>query len=235
MRFCFSGKKLGESSWPRLARASAVAWLVSGVLSVLPAHAGGLDALAQFLKTTRSGRADFTQVVTPPPKAGQALRGKTSSGQFAFIRPARFRFDYLKPFPQTIVADGQTLWLYDPDLEQVTARKQSQALSNTPASVIASAAELAAIERDFVLQDEPDAEGLSWVLATPRQRDGSLHSVRIGLRTDSMVVTLARLDILDNLGQRSVMSFERFETNPAGLGAAQFQFVAPKGVDIVRP
>ena len=233
MRATRADTALGLTRWRALACASLVLWLFSGAL--WSAHAGGLDALAQFLKSTRSGRADFTQVVTPPPKAGQVLRGKTSSGQFAFSRPARFRFDYLKPFPQTIVADGQTLWLYDPDLEQVTARKQAQALGNTPASVIASASELSAVERDFVLHEEPDADGLSWVTATPRQRDGSLQSVRIGLRSEGASVILTRLDILDNLGQRSVITFERFEANPVGLGAAQFQFVAPKGVDIVRP
>ena len=213
----------------------AGALMAFGVWAILPTHAGGLDALAQFLQHTRSARAEFTQVVTPPPKAGQSVRSKTQTGQFAFVRPGRFRFDYQKPFVQVIVADGQTLWLYDPDLEQVTARKQAQVLANTPAALIASAAELPALERDFQLQEEPASDGLLWVLATPRQRDGSLQSVRVGLRVTERAVTLARLDILDNLGQRSQLSFERFEANPAGLSAAQFQFTPPRGVDIVRP
>ena len=199
------------------------------------ASAGGLEALSQFLQQTRSGRADFTQVVTPPTKEGQARRSKTSSGQFSFVRPTRFRFDYLKPFTQVIVADGQTLWLYDPDLEQVTARKQAQALGNTPAALIATASELSALERDFQLQDQGEAEGLQWVQATPKQRDGTLQNVRIGLRVDGTVVTLTRLDMLDQFGQRSQISFTRFEANPSGLGAAQFQFTPPRGVDVVRP
>ena len=198
------------------------------------AQAGGLDALAQFVQHTRSASADFTQVVTPPPKAGQAPRSKTSSGQFAFIRPTRFRFDYQKPFVQVIVADGQTLWLYDADLEQVTARQQAQALHNTPAALIATATDIARLQRDFELREEPPAEGLQWVLATPRQRDGTLQSVRIGLRVDAPQVSLARLDILDTLGQRSQLSFERFEAN-ATLAPATFQFTPPRGVDVVRP
>jgi outer membrane lipoprotein carrier protein len=210
--------------------------LTLGGLSAAPsANAGGLEALAQFLQQTRSGRADFTQVVTPPPKDGQARRGKTSTGQFAFLRPARFRFDYLKPFAQVIVADGQTLWLYDPDLEQVTARKQAQALNNTPAALVATASELSALERDFQLQELADAEGLQWVQATPKQRDGTLQSVRIGLKPEGTTVSLVRLDILDQFGQRSQISFGRFEANPSGLSAAQFQFTPPRGVDVVRP
>ena len=221
-------------------RAAFTRPLVQGLMAVCLtaaaglAQAGGLDALSQFLQHTRSARADFVQVVTPPTKAGQTPRSKTSSGQFAFIRPTRFRFDYQKPFVQVIVADGQTLWLYDADLEQVTARQQAQALSNTPAALIATAADVASVQRDFDLQEQPAADGLQWVQATPRQKDGSLQSVRIGLRVDGAQVTLARLDILDQLGQRSQLSFERFETNPA-LGAGTFQFKPPRGVDVVRP
>src|SRR4051812_4037962 len=86
----------------------------------LMARASGLDSLEEFIKSARSGRAEFTQVVISPGREGQAARSKTSSGTFEFARPDRFRFEYRKPFAQTIVADGQTLWLYDADLNQVT-------------------------------------------------------------------------------------------------------------------
>jgi len=199
------------------------------------AGASSLDTLARFLQTTRSGRADFTQVVTPPAKAGQASRSKISSGRFAFVRPSRFRFDYRKPFEQVIVADGETLWLYDVDLEQITAKPQAQALGNTPAALIATASDTAALQKDFVLQPQADAEGLIWVLATPKDREGSLQSVRIGLRAEGDGVALAKLDITDALGQRSVLTFDRFISNPRDLGAADFRFVPPKGVDVLRP
>ena len=91
-------------------------------------RAGGLESLELFVKLAKTGRADFTQVVTPPSKEGQTTKAKTSSGTFEFSRPSRFRFIYKKPFEQTIVADGQTLWLYDVDLNQVTARKQADVL-----------------------------------------------------------------------------------------------------------
>ena len=88
----------------------------------LPAWADGLKSLENFMKTAQSGRAAFTQAVTAPPKDGQAARAKQSSGHFEFQRPGRFKFVYEKPFAQTIVADGKTLWLYDADLNQVSVR-----------------------------------------------------------------------------------------------------------------
>ena len=200
------------------------------------ACASSLDTLEIFLKSTKSGRPDFTQVVTPPAKAAQTtVRSKTSTGQFSFVRPSRFRFDYLKPFPQVIVADGQTLWLYDADLEQVTARKQAQTLSSTPAALVATAVDLVTLQKEFNLEAQADAEGLQWVQATPKNRESTIQSVRIGLRSDGSQVSLGKLEIFDAMGQRSVLSFERFEVNPVNLGAAQFNFVTPKGVSVIRP
>jgi outer membrane lipoprotein carrier protein len=191
--------------------------------------ASGLDGLEAFLKTAKTGRADFTQVVTSPPKDGQAPRAKTSSGTFEFARPSRFRFVYKKPFEQTIVADGQTLWLYDVDLNQVTARKQSQVLGASPAALIASAPDLRALQADFALGPAPDKDGLEWVLATPKSKDSQLQTVRVGFKGNDLAV----LEILDSFGQKSVMSFSGYQAN-ATLDAATFQFKPPAGADVVR-
>jgi len=201
------------------------------------AHAGGLKSLENFVGTVKSGQADFTQVVTSPAREGQAPRVKTSSGRFEFSRPNRFRFDYAKPFVQTIVADGQTLWLYDVDLNQVTARKQSAVLGSTPAALIASAADVQALQEDFVLVDAPDKDGLQWVLAKPKSNDGQLQSVRVGFRVAgdaaAATATLAVLEILDSFGQRSVLSFAGFKVNPA-LPVSSFNFQIPAGADVIR-
>lgn len=195
----------------------------------LAAHASALDALENFVRNVKSGRADFTQVVTSPSREGQAARTKKSSGNFEFVRPNRFRFNYRKPFEQTIVADGQTLWLYDADLRQVTARKQAQVLGQTPAALIAAAPDLATLRKDFDLAAAPDQDGLQWVLATPKVKEGQLHSIRIGFRGNE----LAALDIADSFGQRSVMTFERMEAN-APVGAETFNFKPPQNADVVR-
>ena len=193
------------------------------------ACAGGLESLETFVRTVKAGRADFTQTVTAPPRDGQPVRAKVSSGSFEFQRPGKFRFEYRKPFAQSIVADGRTLWLYDADLNQVTQRPQAQALGSTPAALIAAAPDLRALRADFTLEAAPERDGLQWVKATPRAKDGQLQSVQIGFAGD----TLAALDILDSFGQRSVLRFERVEVNPA-LAANAFQFRPPAGADVIR-
>ena len=193
------------------------------------AWADGLQSLEGFMKNARSGRAEFTQTVTAPPKAGQEARSKTSTGQFEFQRPGRFRFVYQKPFEQTIVADGRTLWLYDADLNQVTQRAQDKALGATPAALLASAPDLAALRADFTLENAPDADGLQWVQATPKARDGQLKSVRVGFEGERLAV----LDIQDSFGQRSVIRFSAMQLNPA-LAADTFAFRPPAGADVLK-
>lgn len=199
--------------------------------------AAGLNSLEMFVKNVKTGRADFSQVVTSPAKEGQSPKVKTSTGQFEFARPNRFRFNYTKPFEQTIVADGQTLWLYDVDLNQVTARKQAAVLGSTPAALIASAADLQALQADFVLADAPDKDGLQWVTATPKSKDGQLQTVRVGFRVAGAAgvpgSTLEVLEILDSFGQRSVLTFKQFQTNPA-LPTSTFAFKPPVGADVIR-
>ena len=198
-------------------------------MSSMVTWAGGLESLENFIRTVKTGRAEFSQVVTAPPKDGQAARSRTSSGFFEFSRPHRFRFVYRKPFEQTLVADGQTLWLHDVDLNQVTARKQAQALGSTPAALIASASDLRALQVDFNVSEVPDKDGLQWVLAIPRNRDAQLQAIRIGFRGPDLAV----LDITDSFGQRSVMTFAGFSAN-ASVDAASFQFKPPLGADLIR-
>ena len=205
---------------------------IATLLIAAAAHstwANGLDSLEKFIKTVKTGRTDFTQVVTAPPKDGQAARTKKSSGSFEFSRPGRFKFVYKKPFEQFIVADGQTLWLFDVDLNQVTARKQAQALGSTPAALIASASDMSALQADFTLTAVPDSEGLEWVQATPKAKDSSLEHVRVGFKG----ADLAALDILDSFGQLSSMRFTTLQSNVA-LEPNSFAFKPPAGADLIR-
>ena len=201
------------------------------------AQADGLGALELFLKTAASGRAEFSQIVTSPPREGQTARTRNSSGTFEFQRPGRFRFVYGKPLPQTIVADGQTLWLYDVDLNQVTARAQASALGSTPAALIAAAPDLQALQAEYQLANAPERDGLQWVQATPRARDGQVQSVRVGLREVEQggrkTAELAALEIVDSFGQRSLLSFSKVQLN-VSLPAETFRFKPPAGADVIR-
>jgi outer membrane lipoprotein carrier protein len=193
--------------------------------------ANGLDSLESFLKSTRSGSAEFTQTVTSPARDGQAPKVKVSSGTFEFARPNRFKFNYKKPFEQTIVADGQTLWLYDVDLNQVTANKQANVLASTPAAIIASAPDLKSLEQHFSLKAAPDQDGLSWVSATPKAKEGAVQSIRVGFKTEGG--ELAALDILDNFGQRSLLKFQKVQANTA-VAPNAFNFTPPAGADVIK-
>ena len=210
---------------------------VMGALALLAwtaAQAQATQWLDEYLRTVHSGRAQFSQAVTSPARAGQAPRVKNSSGTFEFKRPGKFRFVYQRPYEQWLVADGKTLWLYDLDLQQVTARAQAQALGTSPAALLTSAQGVSGLQKDFELQDQPDAEGLSWVLATPRAADASLASVRAGLRRTDAGIELVRLDVLDRLGKRSVLTFSAGANN-IDLPVSLFVFRPPAGVDVIRP
>ncbi len=207
----------------------AVAAMVCGFGLSAWAHADGLSDLDAFLRQTQQGRAEFTQTVSPPQKTGETTRTKGSRGVFEFQRPNRFRFQYTHPYEQTIVADGQTLWLFDVDLNQVTARRQQEALANTPAGLIAAAADVKALNQVFALANAPLADGQQWVQATPKAKDGTLQHVRLGFRQGQ----LATLEMLDSFGQRSVMQFGALNTQP-GFKPGHFGFNPPVGADVIR-
>jgi outer membrane lipoprotein carrier protein len=217
----------------------ALATLAGTSLSPLgQAHAAaatdGLQDLARFLAATEGGQAQFTQLVTAPPKAGQSARPRRSSGSFSFLRPNRFRFDYQQPFEQTLVADGQTLWLHDVDLNQVTARPLQSVLSGTPAAVIASARSLDGLRPHFELQAiAPPADappGSAWVEARPRGKDGQVQSIKIGLAGAQLVA----LDVLDSFGQRSFIAFSGWQSGHLPP-ASRFAYEPPAGADVIRP
>ena len=215
--------------------AYVVSVLFCSVVTAQAPNAEALNSLSQFLKQTQSGRSQFSQVVTSPAKADQAPRRKTSSGTFEFQRPQQFRFAYQKPFVQTMVSDGQSLWLYDSDLNQVTVRKQSQAWGQTPAAFIASTGDLKVLQAEFNLMPEADSEGMQWIKATPKQSEGSVQIIRVGLKVQAQAIpVLSVLEIVDGLGQTSRLNFQNFEVN-AKLTPETFQFKTPAGAQVIRP
>jgi outer membrane lipoprotein carrier protein len=215
-----------------------VSWLWLAPFAMAQTGTDALESLRQFLQLSSSGRAQFTQVISSPAKADQAPRQKTSSGTFEFQKPQQFRFAYQKPFVQTMVSDGQSLWLYDADLNQVTVRKQSGLLGQTPAALIASSGDLKALQAEFNLKAEPNAEGLQWVKASPKQLDGAVQFIRVGLKAASSasanIPALTALEIVDGLGQTSRLNFTNFEVN-VKLPSETFQFKTPAGAQVIRP
>ena len=185
------------------------------------AHADAVDTLKAFVRDVKTGRAAFTQTVISP----DGVKKKTSSGRFEFARPDRFRFDYLKPFEQLIVCDGQSVWIFDADLNQASRRNYTEALGATPAALLAGAD----LTRDFDLAALPAKDGLDWAQATPKARDGAFQSMRIGFRGRQLMA----VEITDSFSQRSVLQFTQFAAN-VDLAPQSFKFVVPPGVEVLE-
>jgi outer membrane lipoprotein carrier protein len=202
------------------------------------ARGEALQDLALFLKTTPKVSTHFVQTVTSPKKPGAdkdaAPKVKISKGSFEFIRPDRFRFDYTHPYAQSIVADGQTLWIYDVDLAQITSKSESEALANTPASLIARSSDISDLSKGFVLESQSGSDGLEWVKATPRMADGPIQFIRLGLKVTQNAVQLSRLEMLDAFNQSSVLTFDDFQINPSTLSPQRFVFKPPVGVEVIK-
>jgi outer membrane lipoprotein carrier protein len=185
------------------------------------ALASGLDELHAFLEGTRTAQGKFTQVVTN--REGRTTQ--TSSGTFAFERPGKFRWTYDKPFDQLIVGDGEKVWVFDRDLNQVIVRKLDAALGATPAALLAGDN---ALEKNFTLVAGGEADGVEYVNATPKSAESQFTRIRLGF-VDNLP---RRMELTDAFGQSTELAFSDVRRNPK-LAADAFQFTPPKGADVV--
>jgi len=211
---------LSTSSMPRL-RSLMLPLGLFAALAAEPATAGALDDFRAFSTQVKSARGDFQQVVSD--RAGKVLRQAT--GSFNLARPGKFRWTYVKPFEQVVVGDGQKVWIYDKDLNQVTIRKMDETLKATPAALLAGSQEF---ENIFSIEELPPADGLSWLGAKPKAADSGLESAKLGFNKG----VLEKLAFVDNFGQQTVVTISRFEKNPA-LPPDAFRFTPPKGADVI--
>jgi outer membrane lipoprotein carrier protein len=186
------------------------------------ALASGLDDFLAFNSATKTATARFDQEVYD--RAGKVV--ERASGTFAFQRPGKFRWTYDKPHKQVLVGDGQKLWIHDPDLNQVTVKRIDQAISSTPAALLAGRDD---ITRLFTLRDGGTADGLSWVEASPKAQDTGFERVRLGLKGKD----LAAMELHDQLGGRTMLRFAELKAN-APVAPASFTFTPPKGADVLE-
>lgn len=151
---------------------------------------------------------------------------ETTSGSVALSAPRLFRWEYVKPYPQLIVADGKTVWVYEPDLQQVTRRPQGAEEQNSPLSALIDPAKL---DRQFVVKEEAASGGLEWLMLTPKPGiESGFRSARLGFGKGGLV----RMNVVDALGQRTELSFSQWRRNP-GFKPATFTFKPAKGVDVI--
>jgi outer membrane lipoprotein carrier protein len=200
--------------------------LLTAILAVLSllstaAQAGSIEKLQAFIAQTKSARATFTQKVLD--NKGKPIQ--SASGVLAFARPGKFRWEYQKPYEQLIVGDGERLWVYDSELNQVTVKKLEGSLGSSPAALLAGSNE---IESFYNLDAKGAKDGLDWLEAFPKADDTMFQKVRMGFKGNS----LDTMELYDHLGQVTVIRFSRIQRNPKLAGDA-FVFTPPKGADLL--
>jgi len=195
--------------------------LFLGGLLAFPVHAGPIEKMREFIQQTRSARAVFTQTVAD--SSGQI--SQKASGTVQFQRPGKFRWTYSKPYEQLIVGDGETLWIYDKDLNQVTQRKLDKALGSSPAALLAGADD---IEKYFSLNALGKKGKLDWLEVRPYDEDSLFDKVRMGFYRNTLEV----MELFDHFGQKTTILLSRLERNPV-TPADTYTFTIPDGADVV--
>jgi len=214
-----------------MTRWAAVALVaISLALAAAGARADAIEQLRQFLAQTSSARGDFTQ---QSQKQGATTSAKSASsapmvsrGSFEFLRPGKFRWNYRTPYEQLIVSDGEHLFLYDKDLNQVTKKKLAGTLPASPASILFGSNDF---ERDFKIQNDGGQDGIDWIRATPTGKDSLFALIRIGFHEGMPVA----MQLRDSFGQSTELAFDHLQRNPA-LSSEHFHFTPPPGVDVLE-
>lgn len=209
---------------------SKMRWLVlSGALVVVslglgaPAFADtAREQLRAFVDQVQSASGEFSQYTVGP----QGQTKPPQRGRFLFMRPGRFKWDVIKPYEQQIVSNGREIYQFDPDLNQVTVRKVDQALGASPAAILFGSGSL---EQSFEVTALPNREALVWLRAKPKQADAGFVHVDLGFK-DGLP---HRIILLDAFGQTTHVELTALVRNP-GLSTSNFDFIPPKGADVVR-
>lgn len=188
--------------------------------------AGGLDQFKTFVAATHAAKGDFIQrqmkVVN-----GEMKLSDQSSGTFSFARPGKFIWLYQKPYEQLLQADGEKMYLYDKDLNQVTTKLLGNALASSPAAILFGSNDL---EAHFTLKDVGQKDAMDWLQAVPKDKDSTFTLISIGMQNG-----LPReMDLRDTFGKTTIILLQNIEKNPA-FKADQFKFVVPAGADVFNP
>ena len=194
---------------------------VALLLAAQGAQAGARDQLQAFTKGLKGLDGQFTQQVFD----ARGKQKEASSGRVAVSAPRLFRWEYVKPYPQLVVADGKTVWVYDPDLRQASKRPQGVEEANSPLAILLDPSKL---DRDFTVKEAGSSSGLAWLQLTPKQAEAGFKTAKLGFGKGG----LSQMEYVDALGQRTKISFTGWRRNP-GFAKGTFTYVPAKGVDVI--
>jgi outer membrane lipoprotein carrier protein len=192
--------------------------LLSATVFAAEGARGRLDA---FAKDLNSVSAEFEQHVLDP----NGGAGKTSNGTLVLKAPRQFRWETKAPYQQLIVADGEKVWIYDPDLEQVTVRAQGSEEAHSPLTVLT---DLSQLDRDFTASEQGERDGLTWLRLKSKDKEPPFDYCDLGLDASG----LQRMRFQDTLGNSTEIHFSHWQRNPK-LAPDKFKFMPPKGVDVI--
>lgn len=208
--------------WAIVVGLAAISGSVNAQSQVEASAITAREQLKAFVTQVQAASGDFSQYTVGP--QGQTKPPQT--GKFLFMRPGRFKWDVLRPYAQQIVSDGKLIYQFDPDLNQVTVRQVDRALGASPAAILFGSGSL---EQSFEVTALPNKESMSWLRAKPRQPDAGFVHLELGFK-DGLP---QRIVLLDGFGQTTHVQLSGFVRNP-GLSTSNFDFVPPKGADVVR-
>ena len=174
-----------------------------------------------FSKDLKSVTADFTQSVTD----ANGEKGDQSHGTFALQAPRQFRWETRQPYQQTIVADGTRVWVYEPDLQQVSVRSQSSEEAHSPLTVLT---DLGQLDSQFTTSESGERDGLAWLKLVSKAKEPEFEYAELGISAK----TLDRMVFKDQLGNTTEIRFDNWKRNPS-VPADTFKFTPPKGVDVI--
>ncbi len=201
---------------------NTLAVLVATGLMSTSAWAGGRDKLDEFFTQINTMQSAFTQQVIDDKGA---LR-QSSSGNVYLSRPGKFRWEYAAPDKHEIVADGKNVWIYDVELDQVTVKPMTQALSAAPIGMLT---QKQSVDKQFNVQEmEADGSKLEWFRLTPKKKDSDFTTMDLGVSATGV----EEMILGDKFGQQTYIKFEGLRTD-IDIDSSRFSFTPPKGADVI--
>jgi len=192
---------------------------------LLTAGLAQAETATQKLATLLSGYDTFSARFEQFTSNNNGRRAQESSGELQLAKPNRFYWNTQKPFPQTIVGDGNHIWVYDPDLEQVT-RKPGDTSNNAPAMLLNG--QISELEQDYRISNPATTGNEQLFDLAPKQENSSFARIRLFFVNRQ----LTELMLEDHLGQRTTVLLSEQKINPA-LATDHFSLIPPDGVDVI--